>query len=79
MDIDNLLRQVIAEATALGIPVSKNINSKVIINSRAKTRFGCCRKTAEGFVIELSDRVIAAGEKACREVLSHEILHSCWG
>ena len=79
MDLDNLLQQVIAEAKAIGIPVSQNIRPKVIINSRAKTRFGCCRKTAEGFVIEISDRVIAAGEQACRKVLSHEILHSCYG
>ena len=79
MDLDNLLQQVIAEAKALGIPVSKNIDDHVVINSRAKTRFGCCRKKAAGFVIEISDRVVAAGERACREVLSHEILHSCYG
>jgi len=79
MDVNELLRQVIAEAKALKIPVSDRISPQVIINRRAKTRFGCCKKTGEGFVIELSERVALAGEAACKEVLAHEILHSCYG
>ena len=51
----------------------------MVINRRAKTRFGCCKKTADGFLIELCERVTEAGEAACKEVLAHEILHSCYG
>ena len=79
MDVNELLRQVIAEAKALKIPVSDNISPHVVINRRAKTRFGCCKKTAAGFLIELCERVTEAGEAACKEVLAHEILHSCYG
>ena len=79
MDVNELLRQVIAEAKALKIPVSDNISPQVVINRRAKTRFGCCKKVGGGFVIELSERVAEAGETACKTVLAHEILHSCYG
>ena len=79
MDINKLLKEVIAESKALGIPVSDRISPEVVINSRAKTRFGCCKRTAQGYVIELSDRAVAAGEAVCREILAHEILHSCPG
>ncbi len=79
MDINELLRQVIAEAKAIKIPVSDKILPEVVINSRAKTRFGCCKKVGTGYMIELSERVVSAGEKACKEVLAHEVLHSCYG
>ena len=79
MDINELLRQVIAEARAIKIPVSDKISPQVVINRRAKTRLGCCKKTDGGFVIELSERVLDAGEAACKAVLAHEILHSCYG
>ena len=80
MDINRLLAEVAAEARALGLPVSENISPQVVINRRAKTRFGCCKRLPEGgFVIELSEMTAAAGERACREVLAHELLHSCPG
>jgi len=79
MDINQLLKEVIAEAKAIDIPVSDNISPNVVINRRAKTRFGCCKKLNGEFVIELSDRVTVAGEKVCKAVLAHEILHSCRG
>ena len=41
-DVNRYLREVIAEAEALRIPLG-SIKPKVRINSRAKKRFGCCR------------------------------------
>lgn len=79
MDLNELLRQVIAEAKAVKIPVSDRISPQIVINRRAKTRFGCCKKTADGFSIELCEKVIEAGEPACKAVLAHEVLHSCYG
>lgn len=79
-DADELLKVVIAEAKALGIPVSPDILPNVQINTRAKTRFGRCVVLADGSCqIELAGRVVAAGEHACKTVLAHEILHSCKG
>ncbi|MFV0497122.1 MAG: SprT-like domain-containing protein [Candidatus Fimivivens sp.] len=79
-DADALLKEVIAQAKALGIPVSSNILPNVQINTRAKTRLGRCAVSADGSCrIELAERVIAAQAYACKTVLAHEILHSCEG
>jgi len=79
MDADKLLSRVMGEAKALCLPVSERISPQVVINRRAKTRFGCCKKTPQGFIIELSERMLAADEFFCREILAHEILHTCPG
>lgn len=79
-DADKLLKVVIAEAKALGIPVSAGILPNVQINTRAKTRLGRCIVSADGSCqIELAERMLSAGEHACKTVLAHEILHSCKG
>ena len=58
-DVNRYLREVIAEAEALRIPLG-SIKPEVRINSRAKKRFGCCRteKTFAGqqYEIELSQK-----------------------
>ena len=41
---NDLLKEVINEATALNIPISNNINPNITINTRAKGRFGQCKK-----------------------------------
>lgn len=79
-DVNRYLREVIAEAEVLRIPLG-SIKPEVRINSRAKKRFGCCRteKTFAGqqYEIELSQKVLACKEKKIKEILAHEILHSC--
>ena len=81
--IDQLLQQVIAEAEALRIPLG-TIAAEVRINPRAKRRFGCCRSERGfcgqvSFTIELSEKVLACQENKIREILAHEILHTCPG
>ena len=81
--IDQLLQQVIAEAKALRIPLG-TIADEVKINPRAKRRFGCCRSERNfhgrsSFTIELSAKVLACQEDKIREILAHEILHTCPG
>jgi predicted SprT family Zn-dependent metalloprotease len=78
-DPDRLLQQVIAEARAIRIPVSRAICPTVRINTRATTRFGRCIREGWGWVIELSDRMLDAPERSCRQTLAHEILHTCRG
>ena len=78
-DFDALLQRVIREARAVKIPVSRRIAPHVEINTRATGRFGCCRKTAFGYTIELTDRLRDAPERACLQTLAHEILHTCAG
>lgn len=78
--LDGLLAQVIAQARALGIPVSGRIAPQVQLNSRAKKRYGCCKGSpGGGFVIELAAALPAAGRAACMQTLAHEVLHTCPG
>lgn len=79
MDVNALLTRVIGEAAAIGIPVSKHILPEVKLNTRAVARFGCCVRRGETHYIEVSARLIEAGERAVRETLAHEVLHTCRG
>lgn len=76
-DISNKLKDVIAQAVAIGIPVSKNISEDVVINKRAKTRFGCCKKYKNGYIIEVSSAIANGPETSLLLILAHEILHTC--
>lgn len=78
-DCDALLREAIEQARALGIPLSGNIDPHVRVNSRAVTRFGCCKYEVGRQIIEVALRVAEGPEKSCRETLAHEVLHTCWG
>ena len=74
---NNLLKEVIAEATNINIPISINIVPDIIINTRAKGRFGQCKKHNGQYLIEISQHLIEAEDKYIREVLAHEVLHTC--
>lgn len=78
-DCDALLQEVTEQARALGIPVSESIEPQVGINRRAVSRFGCCRRRGEGFAIEVAARVAEGEPEGCREILAHELLHTCPG
>ena len=78
-ELDLLLRRVLDEARRLGIPVGKHICPQVGLNRRATGRFGCCVARGEGFFIEVSARLLEAGEAAVLETLAHEALHTCRG
>lgn len=75
---NKLLQEVIAEAKAARIPIAENIMPRVKINSRAK-RFGQCKNIGGRFEIEVTKRLLFAEENVCKEVLAHEILHTCKG
>ncbi len=80
--LDTLLQEVIQEARALKILVPSSIEKNVVVNGRSKKRFGCCRKKAEGFTIEVSRFLLEAegcDEKIVKSVLAHEVLHTCPG
>lgn len=78
-DFNRLLETVIAEARAVGVPVSDAILPQVTINRRAKTRFGSCCNMDGTFVIELSNALLTAPELSCRQIIAHEVLHTCPG
>jgi predicted SprT family Zn-dependent metalloprotease len=81
--LNQLLQQVINEAKALGIPVSRHISPSLFINNRTKSRFGGCKKV-KGFVhhtyqIEISKVLLEAEADSIREIIAHEVLHTCPG
>lgn len=78
-DFNTLLRNVISEAKAIGIPVSEKIDSEVRVNSRAVKRFGRCIFSGGRYTIELSSMLKDAPEKSCRQTIAHEIIHTCSG
>ena len=78
-DFDALLSAVAEQARALGIPVSDRVDPHVRVNRRAVTRFGCCIRREGGYLIELTERLLEAPERACLQTLAHEVLHTCPG
>ena len=78
-DFDALLQLAIQQAKAVGIPVSKNISPNVLVNTRATTRFGCCKKMGDIYIIEMSSRLLRAPSFSCQQILAHEVLHTCHG
>lgn len=78
--IDGLMALVIAQARAVKIPVSGDIDPQVRLNRRARTRFGCCIRKNGSYTIELSAKLAEQGrEEAVLQVLAHEVLHTCYG
>lgn len=78
-DFDRLLVIVMKQAAAAGIPFSKSIDMHIKVNTRAKSRFGMCTKTPDGFSIELSSVLLYAPELSCRQTIAHELIHTCKG
>ncbi len=78
-ELDGLLAVVLDQARQAGVPVSSRICPTVILNRRARTRFGCCRRRDGVYCIEIAAARPAAGEEAVRQVLAHEVLHTCPG
>lgn len=80
-EIQRLFEEVKIEAKKIDIPISNNIKKEITINSRARSRFGCCKKTREGlkvsFEIELSERLLYCEDKIIKQTLAHELLHTC--
>ena len=59
------------------------INRPITINTRAKTRWGCCKykSTAGACTIEISSRILSddVPDDATMGTIIHEILHACKG
>lgn len=77
--LDELLFQVLEQARAAAVPVSGRIDPHVAVNTRARTRFGCCRTVNGAHRIEVSAVLLEAEEAAVCRVLAHEVLHTCPG
>lgn len=50
----------------------------VIINTRAKSRHGCCKKKGNEMHIEISSFVLSYPVQELRNTIAHEMIHTCY-
>jgi len=82
-DLMSLYHECIAELDSIGIEYGKIVNVK--INTRAQKRLGVCKGYSPNpyscwtHTIEISTRVLEdyVDDKVTKNVIIHEILHSC--
>ena len=77
-----LMKEAEEELRSIGIkPSSKILEIKA--NHRAKKRLGCCKIERKGlgqvFRIEISAVLADASDKVLKQVILHELLHTCPG
>lgn len=77
-ELNTMLSSQEEELRGLGIPLSREINPQVEVNTRAKRRLGCCLRTGKGFTIQVSAFVLE-DRQLLRATLVHELLHTCYG
>ncbi len=80
-DYEKLQKDCINELRHLGIKLGSISAWK--INNRAKSRWGLCQMNSDGtYSIEIAYRLLSddnISEKACKETIIHELLHTCKG
>lgn len=82
-DFERLRQECFDELAAVGIVPGQIVSWTV--NRRAKTRWGLCKRTSRNpdkFLIEIASALLSddrISEKACKETIIHEILHTCEG
>ena len=78
-DLMKLARECMQELDAIGIRYGSPISWS--INTRAKKRWGYCKKTVDGFYIEISERLLRDNipDYGAKNTIIHELLHTCQG
>lgn len=78
----SLMNTCIGEMRTIGIEPSRQIFA-IRENRRAKKRLGCCKVVKErgrtGFVIEVSSIMERCSDEVLKDVIFHELLHTCPG
>lgn len=79
MHPDQILADVLRQAKAAGVPVSDKIDPHVVLNTRAKKRYGRCVLQNGRYQIEISAFIPQNDLRLLHEVIAHEVLHTCPG
>lgn len=78
-DFERLKCECIDEIEDLDIEIGKI--KEWTINTRAKHRWGQCKKNKDGsYSIQIAEQLLVdkrISEKACKETIIHELLHTC--
>lgn len=77
-ELDGLLHSLAQQLRELGIPVSRELAPRAVVNTRAKRRLGCCVRREGAFEIQVAARLLEDAPRL-RETLIHELLHTCPG
>ena len=75
--LQSIYKDVLTDFDRLKIPYTKEV--PIVINSRAKRRHGCCKKKDGKFIIEISEFVLDYPVDEIKNVVAHEIIHTCYG
>ena len=75
--LNSIYKEVLTDFDRLKIPYTKEV--PIVINSRAKRRQGCCKKKDGKFIIEISEFVLDYPVDEIKNVVAHEIIHTCYG
>ena len=79
-DLNKIALECMAELDALNIPYVKP--SKITVNTRAKSRWGQCRRVSKTeFTINISERILRddVSDAATKNTVIHELLHTIEG
>lgn len=82
--INEYMCEVFSQCRMAGIPVSDSVDSKIIINRRAKSRFAACKKekiyNKITYRIEVGEAILTVENPVIiKSILAHELLHTCPG
>ena len=78
VDLNQLLNEVINDASSIGFPISNNLEKKIYIDQKTYDRVGACYRYPypERYEIHLSAPVVKAKTKEIKNIMAHEVLHS---
>ena len=78
-NLELLAKECMRELDTIGVEYGDIIQFKV--NSRAKSRWGQCKKTEQGYIIEISNDLLKddVPNHATKSTLFHELAHSVDG
>ena len=75
--LQSIYKYVKRDFDRLNIPYTRDV--PIVINSRAKRRQGCCKKKDGKFIIEISEFILDYPVDEIKNVVAHEIIHTCYG
>ena len=81
INVNNLLKKAMDQVASVGVKHGK-INPEVIINTRAKKRFGQCKKVPYSeydYEVQINAKLLEVEESKIMNTLVHEVLHTCKG
>ena len=80
MNLEKMLEEVIRDAKTVCIPVSDQIDPIIYIDKKRYDRVAACYKYPfpRKYEIHLSSDTLRASETEIRNIIAHEVLHTCF-